>query len=133
MSYRQPVTTSAASAALPQFSQAVKYHGMVYCSGTLGIDPATDELVPGSITDRARVALRNLKKILEAADSNLDRVVKANIYLADMKDFAAFNVAWDEAFPQDPKPVSLGLCKLLSSQSAQLTFIPIGPDMCGCS
>ncbi|KAJ4110317.1 hypothetical protein NW768_012077 [Fusarium equiseti] len=103
MSYREPVFTTAACAPLPQFSQAVEYNGMVYCSGAIGIDPVTDDLVPGTVTDRARVALQNLKAVLEAAGSSLDRVVKANVFLADMKDFAAFNVAWDEFFTTDPK------------------------------
>ncbi|UPK95831.1 hypothetical protein LCI18_006766 [Fusarium solani-melongenae] len=94
MSYREPVVTSAACAPLPQFSQAVKFNGMVYCSGTIGIDPATDELVSGT----------NLQAVLEAAGSGMDRVVKANIFLANMKDFDAVNIAWDELFPKDPKP-----------------------------
>ncbi|KAK7413683.1 hypothetical protein QQX98_007465 [Neonectria punicea] len=104
MAYREPILASSACAPLPQFSQAVKYNGMVYCSGTIGIDPATDELVPGTVTDRARMALRSLKAVLAAAGSSLDRVVKATIFLADMKDFDAVNVAWDEFFPKDPKP-----------------------------
>lgn len=106
MSFREPVTSSAAAAALPQFSQAVKYGGMMYCSGSIGIDPATDELVDGTVTDRARVALQSLKNILEAVGSSLDRVVKANIDLTSMGDFGAVNVAWDEFFTTDPKPVS---------------------------
>ncbi|KAF4503536.1 endoribonuclease L-PSP [Fusarium agapanthi] len=77
---------------------------MVYCSGSIGIDPAIDDLVPGSVTDRARMALQNLKAVLEAAGSSLDRVVKANVFLTDMKDFDAFNIAWDEFFPNEPKP-----------------------------
>ncbi|EEU36581.1 uncharacterized protein NECHADRAFT_51633 [Fusarium vanettenii 77-13-4] len=104
MSYREPVVTSAACAPLPQFSQAVKFNGMVYCSGTIGIDPETDELVSGTVTDRARMALKNLQAVLEAAGSGMDRVVKANIFLANMKDFDAVNIAWDEFFPKDPKP-----------------------------
>ncbi|KAI8653863.1 hypothetical protein LRP88_00398 [Fusarium phalaenopsidis] len=104
MSYREPVVTSAACAPLPQFSQAVKFNGMVYCSGTIGIDPATDELVSGTVTDRARMALKNLQAVLEAAGSGMDRVVKANIFLANMKDFDAVNIAWDEFFPKYPKP-----------------------------
>ncbi|KAM0231602.1 hypothetical protein ACHAPO_008450 [Fusarium lateritium] len=103
MSYREPVFTTAACEPLPQFSQAVKYNGMVYCSGSIGIDPKTNDLVPGTATDRARMALQNLKAVLEAAGSSMDRVVKANIFLADMKDFDAVNVAYDEFFPQDPK------------------------------
>ncbi|RSL58383.1 hypothetical protein CEP54_007829 [Fusarium duplospermum] len=104
MSFREPVNTSAACAPLPQFSQAVKHNGMVYCSGSIGIDPVTDELVPGTATDRARMALKNLQAVLEAAGSGLDRVVKANIFLINMKDFDAVNVAWDEFFPKEPKP-----------------------------
>lgn len=73
MSYRTPVQTSSASEPLPQFSQAVKYNGMVYCSGTIGIDPLTDELVEGSVTDRDRVALQSLKAVLEAAWIALSR------------------------------------------------------------
>ncbi|KAF5683774.1 endoribonuclease L-PSP [Fusarium circinatum] len=106
MSKFEAVYTVDACAPLPQFSQAVKYNGMVYCSGSLGIDPATDDLVPGSVADRARMALQNLKVVLEAAGSSLDRVVKANVFLTDMKDFDAFNIAWDEFSPNEPKPVS---------------------------
>lgn len=105
MEYRQPVYTPAACAPLPQFSQAVKYDGMVYCSGSLGIDPITNELVSGTVTDRARMALQNLKSILEAAGSSIERVVKVNIFLSNMNDFTAMNIAWDEFFPYDPKPV----------------------------
>ncbi|KAM0290828.1 hypothetical protein ACHAPQ_011447 [Fusarium lateritium] len=116
MSYRDPVHTTAAAAPLPQFSQAVKYNGMVYCSGSIGIDPATDALVPGTVTDRARMALQNLKAVLEAAGSSMARVVKANIFLVDMKDFAGVNIAWDEVFPDSPKP-STGL--ILRNVSAE--------------
>lgn len=107
MPYPELVHTDAACAPLPQFSQAVKYNGLVYCSGTIGIDPATNELAPGTVTDRARMALRSLKALLESANSSLDRVVKANIFLADMKDFDAVNIAWDEYFLKQPKPVRL--------------------------
>lgn len=105
MAYREPVFTPSAAAPLPQFSQAVKYNGMVYCSGSIGIYPLTDDLVAGTVTDRTRTALQNLKAILQTAGSSLDRVVKANVFLADMNDFSAMNVAWDEYFPHDPKPV----------------------------
>ncbi|PNP86566.1 hypothetical protein FNYG_00268 [Fusarium nygamai] len=104
MSNLEAVYTADACAPLPQFSQAVKYNGMVYCSGSIGIDPTTDDLVAGSVTDRACMALKNLKIVLEAAGSSLDRVVKANIFLTDVNDFGAFNIAWDEFFPTEPKP-----------------------------
>ncbi|KAL2258147.1 hypothetical protein VTK26DRAFT_8652 [Humicola hyalothermophila] len=89
---------------LPQFSQAVKYNGMVYCSGTLGVDPATGKLVDGSVTDRTRQALKNIAAVLEAAGSSIKNVVKVNVFLNNMANFAAMNVAYDEFFNQEPKP-----------------------------
>ncbi|KAF5532841.1 endoribonuclease L-PSP [Fusarium phyllophilum] len=107
MSNFDAVYTADACAPLPQFSQAVKYNGMVYCSGSIGIDPTTDDQVLGTVTDRARMALKNLQVVLEAAGSSLDRVVKASGFLADTKDFGAFNTVWDEFFPAEPNPAGL--------------------------
>ncbi|KAH8431460.1 uncharacterized protein LDX57_009122 [Aspergillus melleus] len=102
MAYRTPVYTTAAALPLPQYSQAVKYNGLAYCSGSLGIDPKTDELVLGTVTDRTRMALRNLEAILLAAGSGMDRVIKAIVFFFDMGDFNAMNEAWDHFFPRRP-------------------------------
>ncbi|KAL2209890.1 Endoribonuclease L-PSP [Sarocladium strictum] len=99
------VTTSAAPAPLPQFSQAVKYNGMVYCSGNIGAIPDTNfEMASGTIRDRTRQALKNLSAILEAAGSSLSNVVKMNIFITNMADFAEMNKGYDEFFTWDPKP-----------------------------
>ncbi|KAK2776348.1 hypothetical protein FQN53_002706, partial [Emmonsiellopsis sp. PD_33] len=90
---------------LPQYSQAVNYNGMIYCSGNIGMDPKTMTLVEGSIKDRTRQALTNLRNILEAGGSSFDHVVKCNIFLTTMDNFAAMNEVWDEFSPVDPKPV----------------------------
>lgn len=113
---RTAVYTANAPTPLPQFSQAVTFNGMVYCSGNIGLDPKTMKLVEGSVTDRTRQALTNLRHILEAAGSSFDRVVKCNIFLTTMADFAKMNEAWDEFFPNDPKPVRK------SPNSAMLTW-----------
>ncbi|KAK3319901.1 putative brt1 protein [Cercophora scortea] len=89
---------------LPQFSQAVKYNGLVYCSGNIGLDPITQTLVEGTITDRARQALKNLSAILEEAGSSLNKIIKVNIFLTSMADFAAVNEAYDEVITTQPKP-----------------------------
>ncbi|KAI9042369.1 RidA family protein [Aspergillus affinis] len=88
----------------PQYSQAVKYNGLVYCNGSIGIDPRTDELVPGTVTDRAHMALQNLEAIVKTAGSGMNRVLKVNVFLSDMDDFDGMNEAWDQFFPEDPKP-----------------------------
>ncbi|KAF2095165.1 Endoribonuclease L-PSP [Rhizodiscina lignyota] len=85
------------------FCLAVKCNGMVYCSGSVGIDPKTNKLVDGDIKERTRATLNNLKNVLEAAGSSLNNIVKMNIYLTDMKNFAPMNQAYLEYFP-DYKP-----------------------------
>lgn len=104
--HRTAVSTPHSPRPLPQFSQAIKHHGIVYCSGNIGLDPRTGQLVSGTVADRTRQALRNLAAVLAAAGSGLDRVIKANVFLVNMDDFAALNEAWDDFFPDDPKPVS---------------------------
>lgn len=122
MAYRTAVSTPNAPAPLPQFSQAVTYNKMIYCSGNIGLDPATGKLVSGTVTDRTRQALRNLSAVLAAGGSSTDRVVKANIFLTTMDDFAAMNVAWDEVFTEDPKPVSYKTAQRGMSRRSQLMF-----------
>ena len=106
MSSRIAISTPNAPPPLPQFSQAIKLKDMLYCSGNIGMDPTTGKIVEGTVTDRARQALRNLAAVLAAGGSGFDRVVKANIFLTSMDNFAAVNAAWDEVFTEDPKPVS---------------------------
>ena len=102
------VSTKKAPAPLPQFSQAVKYNGMVYCSGSIGLDPSSWKSVEGTVKDRTRQALQNLSAVLDEAGSSLRNVVKMNIFLTTMDDFAAMNEAYDEFFTWDPKPVCVG-------------------------
>ncbi|KAK8043725.1 YjgF-like protein [Apiospora phragmitis] len=106
MSPTEKVLTSKAPKPLPQFSQAVKYNGMVYCSGSIGFDPATSSLVEGGVKEQTRRALQNLTAVLEAAGSSFDNMVKVNVFLTTMDNFAAMNEAYDEFFKQEVKPVS---------------------------
>ncbi|KAG9258235.1 Endoribonuclease L-PSP/chorismate mutase-like protein [Emericellopsis atlantica] len=101
---RTTISTPNAPPPLPQFVQAVSYNGLLFCSGAVGIDPSTKTMVEGTVQDRARQCLRNLTAVLEAGGSGLDKVLKVNIYLTDMANFAAFNAVWDEFFTTDQKP-----------------------------
>ncbi|KAK4444995.1 putative letm1-like protein [Podospora aff. communis PSN243] len=100
----EAVFTEKAPRPLPQFSQAVKYNGMVYCSGNIGLDPATWKTVEGTVKDRTRQALKNLSAVLDEAGSGLRNVVKMNVFLTTMDNFAAMNEAYDDFFTWDPKP-----------------------------
>jgi len=100
---RQAVSSDRAPKAIGPYSQAVKAGGMVFCSGQIPLDPRTGELAPGDIGDQTRQVLRNLGAVLQAAGASLDHVVRTTVYLADLADFAAMNVAYDEFFGQ-PAP-----------------------------
>ncbi|KAI3318906.1 L-psp endoribonuclease family protein [Xylariaceae sp. AK1471] len=104
-SIKEAVSTKNSPAPLPQFSQAIKYGGMVYCSGNIGKDPVTGELAKGGVKPETRVAIKNLSAVLEAANSSLDNIVKINVFLTTMDDFAPMNEAFDEFFGDiNPKP-----------------------------
>ncbi len=84
------------------YSQAVITGGLVYTSGQIPADPATGAVTASGIEAQTRQAVRNLRAVLEAAGSSLDRVVKTTCYLKDMGDFPVFNRVYGEAFPQKP-------------------------------
>jgi 2-iminobutanoate/2-iminopropanoate deaminase len=96
------VTTARAPAALGPYSQAVVAGGLVFCSGTAGIDPDTG-IVADGIEAQTEQALRNLAAILEEAGSSLRDVVKTTIFYADVDDFALLNAVYARHMP-DPPP-----------------------------
>jgi len=91
------VHTPAAPAAIGPYSQAVACRGMAYVSGQLGSDPASG-VIPEDFGLQARQAIMNLKAIVEASGSAMDRVVSVDVYLLDMGRFAQFNAIYAEAF-----------------------------------
>jgi 2-iminobutanoate/2-iminopropanoate deaminase len=100
---RQAVSTSGAPAAIGPYSQGIAVDGFVFCSGQIGLDPATGELVPGGVEAQADRALRNLAAVLDAAGLTMADVVKTTVFLADIADFAAVNAVYGRHMP-DPPP-----------------------------
>lgn len=88
---REIVETETAPKAIGPYTQAVKANGMVYTSGQIPINPKTGDFVSGDIGAQTRQVLENLKAVLEAGGSSLDKVVKATVFLRNMSDFAAMN------------------------------------------
>lgn len=80
------------------YSQGIKVGNLVFTSGQGPTDPATNTVVSGSFADQARQTLNNVKAILMAAGTDLTHVVKVNVYLSDMNNFAAFNEVYKEFF-----------------------------------
>lgn len=96
------VATAAAPAAVGPYSQAVRAGGLVFCAGQIPLDPATGALVEGDVAAQTERVLENLKAVLQAAGSGLERVVKTTVFLQDMADFAAMNEVYARYFPQEP-------------------------------
>jgi 2-iminobutanoate/2-iminopropanoate deaminase len=80
------------------FSPAVRSGDFLFFSGQIGQDPATGKLAEGGVEAEARQLFRNLAALLEAASKGFDDVVKANVYLTDIGDFAAINAIYGDAF-----------------------------------
>jgi 2-iminobutanoate/2-iminopropanoate deaminase len=84
------------------YNQAIVAGGLVFCAGQVGLDPATGALAGGGVEAQARRALDNLRAVLEAAGSGIDRVVKTTVFVTDLGDFAAVNGVYAEYFADEP-------------------------------
>jgi 2-iminobutanoate/2-iminopropanoate deaminase len=92
------VHTASAPAAIGPYSQAIVHGDLVFCSGQVGFDPATGQIVDGGIEAETRQVLKNLGAVLTEAGSSLSRVVKATVFLRSMDDFGAMNAVYAEMF-----------------------------------
>jgi 2-iminobutanoate/2-iminopropanoate deaminase len=100
---RQKIQSESAPAALGPYSQAIVANGLVYCSGQLGLDPKTSQFAGEGVEAQTHQVLKNLQAVLQAAGSNLGKVVKTTVFLADMNDFQAMNGVYAGYFPE-PAP-----------------------------
>ncbi|MBN2231059.1 MAG: RidA family protein [Candidatus Thorarchaeota archaeon] len=99
---REVIATDKAPKAIGPYSQGIKANGFVFCSGQLPANPDTGELVTGSITEQTRQSLANVKGVIEAAGSSMDKVVKVTVFLKDMNTFAEMNAEYAKWFTDNP-------------------------------
>lgn len=99
---REAIRTSEAPAAIGPYSQAVKSGDLLFLSGQIPLDPASGELVTGSVADETERVMQNLQAVLKAAGATFDDVVKTTIYLMDMADFTQVNEVYATYFDQNP-------------------------------
>ena len=95
------ISTPKAPAAIGPYSQAVLVNGMLFTSGVMPIDPETNTLVEGDVTVQARQAIGNLKNLIEASGSSMDKVVKTTVFIKDMNDFGKINDIYKDFFTSD--------------------------------
>jgi 2-iminobutanoate/2-iminopropanoate deaminase len=99
---KEIISTEKGPKAIGPYSQAVKANGLIFTAGQVAFDPATGQLVDGDVARQTARVMENLKAIVEAAGSSLDRALKATVYLKDMNDFAAMNEVYARYFPANP-------------------------------
>ena len=113
---RTIVSTTNAPAAVGPYSQAVRIGDLVFTAGQIGLEPATGVIEGRTNEEQTDQVLRNLKAVLEAAGSSLDRVVKTTVFLADMNEFKRMNAVYTTYFPADPPARS----------AVQVAALPLG-------
>jgi reactive intermediate/imine deaminase len=94
----QPIATPDAPAAIGPYSQALRAEGLILCSGQLGLDPATGQLVPGGVAAETRQALLNLAAVLKASGSSMGHVLKTTVFVTDLSAFQEMNAVYAAAF-----------------------------------
>lgn len=123
---KKVISTSAAPEAIGPYSQAIAAGGVLYCSGQVPLDPASGELIQGSVGDQTRRALQNLRAVVEKGGSNFGRVVKVTAYLADMGDFQEFNGVYGEFFDDNPPArATVGVAGLPKGASVEVDCIAL--------
>ena len=96
------IRTDKAPKAIGPYSVAIQFGDLVFTSGQIALDPQSGSLVTGGIEAETRQVLTNLKNILEAAGSDLSKVVKTTVFLRDMNDFGKMNPVYGEFFTENP-------------------------------
>ena len=99
---REVISTKDAPQAIGPYSQAIKANGLVFVSGQIPTDPATQQLIQGDAAAQTERVLKNLAAILKAAGSGLEKVVRSTVYLKNMGDFAAMNEVYGRHFTSAP-------------------------------
>lgn len=99
---RQAISTDDGPKAIGPYSQAIKANGLVFLSGQIPLDPATQQLIAGDVAVQTERVLQNITGILRAAGSSIAQVVKTTVFLKNMNDFAAMNEVYGRHFTNEP-------------------------------
>ncbi|MCK4841642.1 MAG: RidA family protein [Methylococcales bacterium] len=120
------IQTDKAPAAIGTYSQAVKINDTVYLSGQIPLDPGTMEIVEGDITAQITRVFENLKAVAEAADGDLDDIVKLNVFLTDLSHFPIVNEIMANYFTQPyPARAAIGVSALPKAVDVEMDAIMI--------
>lgn len=99
---REIIATNQAPQAIGPYSQAIKAAGLVFSSGQVAIDPATQQVITGDIAAQTDRVMKNLSGVLQAAGSSMEKVLRCTVFLKNMGDFASMNEVYGRYFSKNP-------------------------------
>lgn len=120
------VYTDKAPKPVGPYSQGIIVQGFIFVSGQIGIDPKTNEFVKGGVEEETSQVIENIRVILEEVGSGLDRVVKADVYLTDLKEFGLMNKIYEKYFSKNkPARVTVGVSALPKNAKVEISVIAL--------
>ena len=123
---REAVQTDKAPKAIGPYEQAIKVDGFVFTAGQIPLDPKSGNIVEGGIAAQTRQVLENLKGVLIASGSSMDRVVKATVFLKNMADFAAMNEVYAEYLGSSkPARSTVAVAELPRGALVEIDFVAL--------
>ena len=117
------VQTSAAPAAIGPYSQAMISGGLIYTCGQIPLSPESGQIIGESISEQTEQAIKNVRAVLEAGGSSIEKAVKTTCFLADMNDFAAFNEVYAKYFTGKPSRSTVAVKQLPRSALVEIEVI----------
>jgi 2-iminobutanoate/2-iminopropanoate deaminase len=121
---KETVTTDKAPAAIGPYSQAVKFGNLLFTSGQIPLEPASGKLIEGDITVQAEQVLTNLKNLLEASGSSIDKVIKTTCFLTNLDDFQTFNEIYARYFGEgQPARSTIQVSRLPAGASVEVECV----------
>lgn len=109
------------------YTPAVRAGDFIFLSGQVPVDPATDKMSPGDIKHEARLALNNMKRLLEGVGSSMAEVVKIGMFIADAADFAPMNEIYIEFFGESKPARTTVVCKFMSDIKIEIDCVAYSP------
>lgn len=129
---RVVVVSPNAPAAVGPYSQAIKVGNLIFCSGQIPLDPASGQVVGTDVATQTDQVLKNLRAVLEVANSGLFQVVKTTVYLKNMGDFAAMNEVYARYFSMDPPArATVEVARLPKDVLVEIDCIAVMPNRDG--
>ncbi|MBD3414394.1 MAG: reactive intermediate/imine deaminase [Candidatus Aminicenantes bacterium] len=123
---KKEIKTNKAPAAIGPYSQGIEANGFVFASGQIAIDPQTGELNMGPVEEQTRLALQNLKAVLEESGCSLENVVKCTVFLENMDDFSKMNGVYGEFFkPPYPARAAVQVARLPKDVKVEIEAIAV--------